>query len=236
MKNTRSFLAILLILTGFTTSCGVKEYEPSAEQKDRTATEKIMKDYGQTQPIPKMNRSQVRESLIEIQKLEGRATSTYSVERAMDGRVLRLFPSIGYPIPGGTSLTNPLQPTCGYSGSSGYACTAIGQAETTGVFIPATSEGTRIIEVTPDGSKVAFYSESKISTYAYPITQKDAYTVIAAGTPPANSRLNIDVNKTGEPIMAPKTAIPNPNPNQVPSTSAAPVTDTKTKNLFPKSK
>jgi uncharacterized membrane protein YidH (DUF202 family) len=56
MKNSRSFLAILLILTGVTTSsCGIKEYEPSAEQKDRTATEKIMKDYGQTQPIPKMN-------------------------------------------------------------------------------------------------------------------------------------------------------------------------------------
>jgi hypothetical protein len=230
MKNTKSVFAILLLVLGVSTSSCGKDYEPSAEQKDRTATEKIMKDYGQTQPIPKMNRSQVRESLIEIQKLEARATSTYSVERSMDGRVLRLFPSIGYPIPGGTSLTNPLQPTCGYSGNSGYACTAIGQAETTGVFIPATSEGTRIIEVTPDGSKVAFYSESKISTYAYPITQKDAYTVVAAGTAPANSRLNIDVNKTAEPVMESKPI----NPKQ--STTTTPSKDNKPKNLFPKTK
>jgi hypothetical protein len=232
MKNTNSILALLLLVIGVATSSCGKSYEPSSEQKDRAATEKIMSDYGQTQPIPKMNRSQVRESLIEIQKLEGRATSTYSVERAMDGRVLRLFPSIGYPIPGGTSLTNPLQPTCGSYTSSSYACTAIGQAETTGVFIPATSEGTRIIEVTPDGSKVAFYSESKISTYAYPITQKDAYTVVPAGSPPANSRLNIDVNKTGDPIMAPKAN----NPAQVPDTSQPAATDSKANNLFPKTK
>jgi hypothetical protein len=232
MKTTRSILAFLLIATGIaTSSCSSKDYEPSAEQKDRAATENIMKDYGQTQPIPKMNRSQVRESLIEIQKLEARATSTYSVERAMDGRVLRLFPSIGYPIPGGTSLTNPLQPTCtGYS--NGYSCTTIGQAETTGVFIPSTSEGTRIIEVLPDGSKVAFYSESKISTYAYPVVQKDAYQVVPAGKAPENSKLKIDVNKTGEPLM-----VDEAKPGSSPSTpSASPTPSAKPKPVFPKAK
>jgi hypothetical protein len=232
MKKTNSVLALLLIVAGVVTSSCGKDYEASSEQKDRVATEKIMQDYGQTQPIPKMNRSQVRESLIEIQKLEGRATSTYSVERAMDGRVLRLFPSIGYPIPGGTSLTNPLQPTCGSYGSASYACTSIAQAETTGVFIPSTSEGTRIIEVLPDGSKVAFYSESKISTYAYPITQKDAYTVVPAGSAPANSRLNIDINKTGDTFMAPKAN----NPVQLPNTSPPVINDNKANNLFPKTK
>jgi hypothetical protein len=232
MKTTRSILAFLLIATGIaTSSCSSKDYEPSAEQKDRAATENIMKDYGQTQPIPKMNRSQVRESLIEIQKLEARATSTYSVERAMDGRVLRLFPSIGYPIPGGTSLTNPLQPTCtGYS--NGYSCTTIGQAETTGVFIPSTSEGTRIIEVLPDGSKVAFYSESKISTYAYPVVQKDAYQVIPAGKAPENSKLKIDVNKTGEPLM-----VEEAKPGTSTSTpSVSPTPSAKPKPVFPKAK
>jgi hypothetical protein len=231
MKTSRSMLAMFLIGIGITTSsCSSKEYEPSAEQKDRAATEKIMADYGQTQPIPKMNRSQVRESLIEIQKLEARATSTYSVERAMDGRVLRLFPSIGYPIPGGTSLTNPLQPTCnGYS--SGYSCTSIGQAETTGVFIPATSEGTRIIEVLPDGSKVAFYSESKISTYAYPVVQKDAYQVTPAGKAPENSKLKIDIDKTGVPLM-----VDEVKPTTSPSSTPNPAPDNKTKPVFPKAK
>jgi hypothetical protein len=231
MKTSSSILAFLLIVTGIATSSCGDRYKPDSEEKDRIATESIMKDYGQTQPIPKMNRSQVRESLIEIQKLEARATSTYSVERAMDGRVLRLFPSIGYPIPGGTSLTNPLQPTCaGYS--SGYACTSIGQAETTGVFIPSTSEGTRIIEVLPDGSKVAFYSESKISTYAYPVVQKDAYQVVPAGKAPENSKLKIDVNKTGEPLM-----VDEAKPGSSPSTpSASPSPSSKPKPVFPKAK
>lgn len=223
--KTNSFLALLMLTLAITSSSCGSNYKQSSESKDREATEKIMADYGQTQPIPKMNRSQVRESLIEIQKLEARATSTYSVERSMDGRVLRLFPSIGYPIPGGTSLTNPLQPTCGYSGSnSGYACTAIGQAETTGVFIPATSEGTRIIEVLPDGSKVAFYSESKISTYAYPVVKKDAYEVVAAGSAPENSKLKIDINKTSAPLTTDQLA-PTPSSTSKPS-----------KPVFPKAK
>jgi hypothetical protein len=170
---------------------GCGNYKPTAEEKDQAETDKIMNDLGQTQKIPKISYSQTRASLIKILELEGKATATWTVERSMDGRILTIFPSIGYPIPGGTSLTNPQQLTCrAYSSTSASnSCSTIGQAEPTGVFPPTTSEGTRVIQVMPDGSKVVFYSEGKLSTYAYPVKQTDAYTIVPAGSAPSSSKI-----------------------------------------------
>jgi hypothetical protein len=170
---------------------GCGEHKPTAEEKDQANTNQIMTDLGKIQKIPKINYSQTRASLIKILELEGKATATWTVERSMDGRILTIFPSIGYPIPGGTSLTNPQQLTCrAYSSTSvSYSCSTIGQAEPTGVFPPTTSEGTRVIQVMPDGSKVVFYSEGKLSTYAYPVKQTDAYTIVPAGSAPSSSKI-----------------------------------------------
>lgn len=188
MKKIAS-LIVLLLIGSILSSCG--EYKPTAEEKDQVKTNQIMADLGQTQPMPKISYSQTRASLIKILELEGNVTATWTVERSMDGRVLTVFPSIGYPIPGGTSLTNPQQITCrSYSTtSSAYSCGTIGQAEPTGVFPPTTSEGTRVIQILPDGSKVVFYSEGKLSTYAYPIKKVDAYNIEPAGTAPATSKI-----------------------------------------------
>lgn len=166
------------------------ESQPNAIQKDKAATNDIMERLGQTQPIPSIPYSQIRASVIEAQKLEAKATITYTVERANDGRVLRVFQSIGYPIPGGTSLTNPWQVECRGAGSS-YGCTPIGQAEPTGVYTPAESLGTRIIEVQADGSTVLYYTEGIISTYAFPVAQKGDFGVVAIGKAPETSKLNI---------------------------------------------
>ena len=186
----KKLIALCLVAIGLSvTSCADRKL--TAEEKNQASTNEIMSDLGKSQPIPKVGYSQTRASLIKILELESRITSTWTVERAMDGRVLTVFPSIGYPIPGGTSLTNPQQLTCQYYrlSGSGYSCGAIGQAEPTGVFVPATSKGTRVIQVLPDGSKVVFYSESKLSTYAYPIKQVGEYKIEPAGSAPETSKI-----------------------------------------------
>jgi hypothetical protein len=188
--KSRTKIIGLILVTLFLAGCGNRE--PSAEEQDQADTNQIMSDLGKTQPIPKISYSQTRASLIKILELEGKVTATWTVERAMDGRILTIFPSIGYPIPGGTSLTNPQQLTCQYyyRAAGSYTCGTIGQAEPTGVFPPTTSEGTRVIQVLKDGSKVVFYSEGKLSTYAYPIKKVDAYTIEEAGSAPETSKIN----------------------------------------------
>jgi hypothetical protein len=115
-----------------------------------------------------------------------KADSTYIVERAAgDGRILRVFPSKGYPIPADTQLTNPEKISCEYNGTnSGYHCGTIKQIDPHGVFSSSHTDATYAFEIIPEtGKTVLYYSEAKLQGYAYPVRQNGAFTVERVSLP-----------------------------------------------------
>lgn len=99
----------------------------SSEMLDQDKVDQQQKVYAQTQPIPFFKWSQDRDNLVQIYKMKNEARVTYSVVRSITGEILWHCPSIGFPIPADTQLTNPLQAHRYNSG--GHSGAVIEQAE-----------------------------------------------------------------------------------------------------------
>lgn len=178
-------LVLILIITIGLASC---DFEEDSLQRDRSATNQILKDYTQTQPIPKTDWSRTRQTVIEILNNKINANATYTVERATgSGQILRVFASIGYPVPADTQLTNPTQITCRYEHSG--ECATVEQAEPDGTYTSKNTDGTYALEVLPNGTQVLYYSEQKLSAFAYPIRQIDDFRVERVGDVPESAKL-----------------------------------------------
>ena len=80
----------------------------------------------------------------------------------IDGKIIEICSSIGYPIPYSTQLTNPLQ----YTGPNGAV---VGNPEPNGLYSPDSAEGTIVNCVNPDGSVTPTYWEPRIFTLPYRI-------------------------------------------------------------------
>ena len=118
--------------------------------------------YAQTQPIPFFKWSQDRDNLIQIYKMKNEARATYSVVRSITGDILWHCPSIGFPIPADTQLTNPLQSSANHNG-------VIEQAEPNGLFTSKNTDGTYVICVLPSGILSPQYTEAKAETFTRPV-------------------------------------------------------------------
>lgn len=161
--------------------------ETTSVEKDKTATNAILKDYSQTQPIPTATWSRSRQTIIEVQKNKIHANATYTVERATGtGQILRIFPSIGYPIPADTQLTNPTQMFCRYASDD---CVTVEQAEPDGTYTSKNTDATYVLELLPDGAPVLYYSEQKLTTFAYPVRKVDDFAVEQSGKVPDFAKL-----------------------------------------------
>ncbi len=113
------------------------------------------------------------------------STSSYVVN-PYTGRINWECPSIGYPIPGGTELTNPLQDV----GTGG----PIAQAEPNGLFSPPSALGTYVMCLNDDGTVSPAYIEDNVRTFAQPMTEVDGRLVPVAGKVPS---IRIDPKQAG---------------------------------------
>lgn len=139
-----------------------------SEQRDRIAVEKQQSVYQKAQPIPRFNYSLERDVAIQLYRARNEKVATHTVWRSDTGLVEGDCPSIGYPIPYDTSLTNPLQIEWYHGGAVG----TIEQPEPNGLFSSKNSIATWVRCVTVvDGEDIEapVYIESKVTAYPYPV-------------------------------------------------------------------
>lgn len=149
-------VAAVALLAGCTTS---------ATSKDQKSVNDQLNTYEQSQPIPKNNWSQYRQTVIDVEQAEVHGVATTSFFYNFGSNVpYKSCPSIGYPVAATAQLTNPTQIAYGgnINGNNG-AYGTIDQQEPNGVYTGPTS-GTYVVCVGSDGSKRIDYAEGSVHT------------------------------------------------------------------------
>jgi len=145
----------------------------SSESRDSAIVNKQQTHYGNVQPIPWFDWSQDRDNLIQIYKQKNESRPTHAVVRSGGtGEILWDCPSIGFPIPADTQLTNPVQVevTTNHYG-------VIEQAEPNGLFTSKHTDGTYVLCVDGAGAISPQYTESKVEVFTRPIKIEDGKVV-----------------------------------------------------------
>ena len=165
----KKFLGLLIFLGLVLCSC-------APYRENTTTTETNQQDQGvsallSNQPVPNLGgHSTVRQILIQLELAQNKVLNTYTYTMTIDGTIIYVCPSIGYPIPGGTQLTNPTRVSNGGSLSgTGTGNTTIGNPEPNGTYPPASSAGTYIMCVNPDGTISPEYWEPNMFSLPYKV-------------------------------------------------------------------
>lgn len=120
--------------------------------------------YIKTQPEPQFDWSLERHLMVKLYEARNTSVATWSYTvNQYSGAVEWECASIGYPVPGGTQLTNPEQ-SIGNGGS-------MPQPEPNGLFSPSTSQGTWVMCANDDGTVSPIYIEDLVRTYPYPMEE-----------------------------------------------------------------
>jgi len=167
MKVQRPISVVLLSLMALiSVGSSECEYNP-AEKRDRELVQEQQTQYAIGQPVPVFDWSLERETVIQLYQWRNRHVATYSVWRGEQGMIEGDCPSIGYPIPYDTSLTNPLQ---SYYTSAGS--TTIEQAEPNGLFASKNTSATWVrcvYEVDGEQLEAPVYVETRVTAYPFPV-------------------------------------------------------------------
>lgn len=139
----------------------------SAERKDQAKVIEQQEQYQVVQPLPRFDWSLERDVAIQLYKARNERVSTWTVWRSDTGIIEDFCPSIGYPLPYDTFLTNPLQALFCYSGGP-----IVEQPEPNGLYSSKNSIATWVRCLRTVNSKqieAPIYIESKVTAYPYPV-------------------------------------------------------------------
>jgi hypothetical protein len=176
----RKVLVVALFLIAFVGTFAGSCDDTTAVEKERNATNNQMSQLLNSQPIPVFEWSLEREIVIDIFRARNEAVSTWSVvQNPYTGAIMFECPSIGYPIPGGTKLTNPYQIP-----GNDWSNTSIPQAEPNGLYIPESSAGTYINCVNENGTVSPVFEEFYVQTFPFPVEEIDGKLVRVKGVEP----------------------------------------------------
>lgn len=169
----------------------------SSYSSERLAVNAQQNVYAQAQPAPFFDHSLPRSMLTQLYMAKNKAVATYSyVQSEYTGKVLWSCPSIGYPIPANTQLTNPQ--TVSYPGSS--AAVAIAQPEPDGLYSSPSTTGTFVMCTGKSGRVEPKYEERPVTVSPVAMhEQNGSLTDDADGT----SSITIDVTAIARPTQAP---------------------------------
>jgi len=150
--------------------------QPSSVQKDQKNTDNQLNRYQANQPVPLFDRSQFRQTAIDVEsaQVHGVATTTFFFNMGVD-HPIKVCPSIGFPMPSTSQLTNPDQ----YIGNGA----TIAQQEPNGIYT-GDSSGTYVVCVASNGTKYISYWEGFVHTEGGPAHWDAAQKVIVADGPP----------------------------------------------------
>ncbi len=166
MKKSLTTVAVTVVCLPFLLGVDDCYSGSAADAVDKAAVQRQQQQYQIAQPIPSFDWSLERDITIQLYRARNEEVTTWTVWRSDTGIVEGDCPSIGYPLPYDTSLTNPLQ--IGWRSSQGGAG-VIEQAEPNGIFASKNSTATWVRCVV-DAKQVPFYIESTVTAYPYPVT------------------------------------------------------------------
>jgi len=135
--------------------------QPSSLTNDTQQTNNQLLQYQKVQPVPYYDWSEQRNTLIQIYNAKNEARQTWAVVESMTGVPLWTCPSVGFPIPADTQLTNPDQ----YSGTG----VSLPQMEPDGLYSSTNTDATYVLCVRPDGKAVPIYTEQKVTMFPFPV-------------------------------------------------------------------
>lgn len=163
MKNL--FIHLIVVMLSLFSFVGC--HETTSEEKDQDTVQAQQKHYQVSQPVPKIDFSLERDIVIQLYKARNERVATHTVWRGDMSVIEGDCPSIGYPIPYDTSLTNPLQIALkGVTG--GVHSAVIEQPEPNGLF-PSKNSNATWVRCVVDGQESPVYVEGKVTAYPYPL-------------------------------------------------------------------
>ena len=119
----------------------------------------------QNQPVPDLGGySFERQILIDTYNARNNTIATYTYLFTMDGKIIEICASIGYPIHYSTQLTNPEKTIYGNS-----SVVTIPNAEPNSLYPPGDAAATLVQCVNPDGSVSPTYHEPNVIAFPYRI-------------------------------------------------------------------
>lgn len=164
-------LAIVLV------SCDATPTTPSADQRDRAATEQLAQQATVQVGWPGITNFTEKRLVKMLYELRDNPNLvTYSYYLDLNGGKHKLCPttSIGYGIPYSVQYTNAQKPLWYGDSYHAVAGVTIGQPEPNGLFPPATADGTWIICLSPDGqSLMPLYVEPHVIVSQFPMKSVD---------------------------------------------------------------
>jgi hypothetical protein len=175
-----ALLFLVLSFAGLAMAAACEEGQKESISRDQDQVDRQQAVYASAQPFPQFDFSQTRHSLTQIYQAKTRAVNTWSVISLFDKPVF-VCPSVGYPIPADTQLTNPLQATR-LTGEDG-GVTNIEQAEPDGTYTSKNTIATFILCVRPGGQVTAVYSEPTVLVFPFEVRIVDGAIVDAGGDP-----------------------------------------------------
>jgi len=186
-------LALVFVLSAGQGSCG--NTPDSAASAEQAAQDVQMDQFLRNQPVPSFDWSLERHMLIQIYAARQRATNTYSyVQSEFTGKLLWQCPSIGFPLPYATQLTNPSQIIFRHHPTEHDASGVVGQQEPNGLFSPAQADGTWVPCVNEAGKVVPVYEERHVTTFLQPMTEANGTL-----TPTPGGKASLEISPTRRP-------------------------------------
>lgn len=166
--NKKLFLIVLLALVFLLAACEENKTGGLQQEEKQTASQATL--YANVQPVPYFEWSLERHIMIQIYRARNEAAATYSyVLNPYDNSIMFECASIGYPIPGGTQLTNPEQLVYEDAPGEGSVGSALPMMEPNGLYSPATAAGTYVSCVNDDGTISPVFVEWYVWTFPYPM-------------------------------------------------------------------
>lgn len=175
----RKLFIILVSLIALSLVACDQNKQPSALRQDQATVGDQQAIYSKSLPVPVFDYSQTRSSLIQILQAKTAAVSTYSVIASMTGQPVYVCPSIGFPIPADTQLTNPLRADRLTGEDGGIA--VVEQPEPDGTYTSQNTDATYVLCVRANGDVAVVYSEQKVTTFTFPVKLENGAIVDAGG-------------------------------------------------------
>lgn len=133
--------------------------------------------YVKNQPVPFFDWSLERHLMIQLYVARNSAVVTYTyVQNQFNGKIKSWCPSIGYPIPADTQLTNPLQIIYAHSQYG-----VIEQPEANGLYTSKNTRGTFVMCTDKNGMVVPRYHEQDADAFLTPMKEVDGMLVELEG-------------------------------------------------------
>jgi hypothetical protein len=140
---------------------------PSSVNNDQKVSNTQLDRFQKNQPIPQSDWSQYRQTLIDVEmaQIHAVATTTFFFNLGT-GTPIKMCPSIGFPVPTTSQLTNPQQ-LVRDGGSGTVVGGTVGQLEPNGAYT-GDSTGTYVVCVSSNGTKYVTYWEGFVQTEGGP--------------------------------------------------------------------